>query len=108
MRIAWGMLAAALSIASPAGAQEFGDAAAGAAYAKRACSDCHAVLRGDQDSPIIDAPSFTNVANTPGMTARALLVWLQSSHPSMPNLILAPDDRDNVIAYILSLKEVRK
>jgi hypothetical protein len=32
-------------------------------------------------------------------------VWMQTSHPGMPDLILEPQDMDNVIAYILSLKK---
>ena len=39
------------------------------------------------------------------MTATALRVWLQTSHPTMPNIMLAPNDMDNVVAYILSLKD---
>ena len=50
------------------------------------------------------APRWKDVANTSGMTATALRVWLQSSHPTMPNIILEPNDMSNVVAYILSLK----
>jgi cytochrome c len=39
------------------------------------------------------------------MTATALRVFLTTSHPSMPNLILTPQDMTDVIAYILSLRE---
>jgi hypothetical protein len=38
------------------------------------------------------------------MTDRALRVWLQSSHPTMPNFILSGDEKNDVIAYILSLQ----
>ena len=38
------------------------------------------------------------------MTATALQVWMQTSHPTMPNIIVAPSDMRSVIAYILSLK----
>jgi len=38
------------------------------------------------------------------MTALALLVWLRTSHPSMPNIILMPETADDIIAYILSLR----
>jgi hypothetical protein len=38
------------------------------------------------------------------MTPRALVVWLTTSHPNMPDIILAPDDMDNVVAYIMSLR----
>jgi mono/diheme cytochrome c family protein len=84
-------------------AQE-GDVAAGAAYAKQVCADCHAVLPNEQISPLAQAPTFQKVANLPGMTEMALSVWLQSSHPTMPNIILKPDDLRNVVAYIESLK----
>ena len=45
-----------------------------------------------------------SVANTPGMTELALTVWLQSSHPTMPNIVLKQDDLRNVVAYIRSLE----
>jgi hypothetical protein len=45
------------------------------------------------------------------MTAMALTVWFRSSHPNipkrMPNLIIEDEDMDNVIAYILSLRDRR-
>jgi hypothetical protein len=56
-------------------------------------------------SPEPTAPPFKDVANTPGMTETALTVWLRTSHPTMPNIIVEPADMDNVIAYILSLKD---
>jgi hypothetical protein len=30
---------------------------------------------------------------------------MQTSHPTMPNLIVPAEARDNVIAYIMSLKK---
>jgi len=80
------------------------DVKAGAAYAQEVCSDCHAVKANDTLSPLPDAPPFQTVADTPGMTELALSVWLQSSHPTMPNIILEQDDLRNVVAYIVSLK----
>jgi len=41
------------------------------------------------------------------MTATALRVFLTTSPPNMPNLILTPDQIADVIAYILSLREGR-
>jgi hypothetical protein len=38
------------------------------------------------------------------MTAIALTAVLTTSHRLMPNIILQPDERRDVIAYILSLK----
>jgi hypothetical protein len=67
-------------------------------------SECHALHRGET-SPEPTAPPFGDVANTKGMTATALTVWLTTSHPTMPNFVIEAHDMDNVVAYILSLKE---
>jgi mono/diheme cytochrome c family protein len=88
----------------PVNAQDGGTPGAGYAYARANCSECHAIGRADAQSPNLDAPSFTSVAATPGMTGYALAAWLQTSHPTMPDLIIAADDQANLIAYILSLK----
>ena len=93
-----------LALASEALAQD-ADVEAGAAYAREVCAACHAVLANEQHSPLPQAPNFQSVADTPGMTELALSVWLQSSHPTMPNIILEQDDMRNVIAYIRSLKK---
>jgi mono/diheme cytochrome c family protein len=93
-----------IGLAGVAYAVQIGDPDAGATYAKDVCAQCHAVLPNEQLSPLPGAPSFQNVAETPGMTSTALAVWLQTSHPTMPNIILAPEELENVIAYILSLK----
>ena len=41
------------------------------------------------------------------MTGTALSVWLRTPHKSMPDLIIEPEDRNNVIAYIVSLRDDR-
>ena len=92
-----------LALSSAARAQD-ADIEAGAAYAKQICAACHAVLPNEQISPLPQATTFQSIADTPGMTELALTVWLQSSHPTMPNIVLEPDDMRNVIAYIRSLE----
>jgi mono/diheme cytochrome c family protein len=95
--------------AGAAGAVELGDAERGHAYAKKACAECHAVDAGDELSPDITAPSFGAVADTPGMTDRALIVWLRGTdHPTMPNLMIKQQDLDDVVKYILSLRTPKK
>jgi mono/diheme cytochrome c family protein len=89
-------------IVLPAQAQE-DDARAGLRLAQDTCATCHAIRKGQQ-STNANAPAFDKVANVPGMTAIALQATLQTSHRSMPNLILSTEDRRNVAAYILSLK----
>jgi hypothetical protein len=56
---------------------------------------------------IVIGPAFRNIANTPGMTATAIRVFLTTSHPKMPNLILTPEEIADVSAYILSLRDHR-
>lgn len=96
---------AALLMPAAAQSQQFGDVKEGLAYARAHCAECHGVeVSKDDFSPNIAAPDFSEVANTPGMTERALAVWLQTSHPTMPNFLIPEDARDNLIAYIMSLK----
>lgn len=90
---------------SPVQAEQLGDISKGQNYARAHCAECHAVEQASDDiSPDFAAPRFADVANTPGMTALALAVWLQTSHPTMPNFIIPEAERDNVIAYIMSLR----
>jgi cytochrome c2 len=93
-----------LQLAGQLSAQEMGDAKKGADLAQSICAECHAVKAGETRSPNAKAPTFVNVASSPGMTEMALRVWLQSPHPTMPNLMLDEDSKDDVIAYIRSLR----
>jgi mono/diheme cytochrome c family protein len=93
------------SCIKPAIGQELGDARAGQMYAQFACADCHAVNPKQTVSPNPRLATFETIANTPGMTAIALTAWLQTSHKDMPNIMIPLRDRDNLIAYILSLKK---
>lgn len=89
---------------APLEAIESGDAIRGFAFAQRNCATCHAITAGDAWSPNPLAPSFQTVADTPGMSGRAVNVWLASEHPSMPHLIVAPEDGDDVWAYMQTLR----
>lgn len=95
---------AALAVPTALSAQDLGDARQGLAFAKSTCAGCHAILFDDIASPNPDSPPFKAVADTPGITATALAVFLQTPHKTMPNLVIEGEDKDNVIAYILSLK----
>jgi mono/diheme cytochrome c family protein len=78
---------------------EVGDPQAGLAYA--VCANCHAIV-SNETSPVPEAPAFDAIANR--MSASAILVWMQSRHPTMPNITLGREDLMDVIAYILSHK----
>ena len=102
------LLLAALLVATAAGvafAQNIGDRDRGHAYATLICSECHAIEANERTSPNGAAPTFHKVANTPGISEIALIVFFQSPHATMPNLILPAGDQRDLIAYILSLKD---
>ena len=80
------------------------DARRGLEIARAICAGCHAVERGNLRSINPNAPAFSAIAGWPAMSEFALRAWLQSSHPRMPDIVLAPDDRDDIIAYILGLR----
>jgi mono/diheme cytochrome c family protein len=85
-----------------------GDIAAGHAFAREACKTCHIIEAEEGSSRMIAiGPAFRDIASTRGMTATAIRVFLTSSHPKMPNLILTPEEIADVSAYILSLREHR-
>ena len=82
------------------------DAARGLTLAERWCSQCHGVRPGDASlTPKI--PTFPAVAALASTTGMSLRVFLRTSHPNMPNLILRQDDTDDLVDYILSLKPAR-
>ncbi|MDZ4790067.1 MAG: cytochrome c [Hyphomicrobiales bacterium] len=86
-------------------AEEPGDVAAGFSYADANCSQCHAVEKDYIESPISNAPTFQALSNKPELTGMALAVLLQTPHRDMPDFVIQPGDRNNIIAYILSLKQ---
>src|ERR1700746_3533358 len=100
------MLASALAAPAWNASAQDGDVAAGRAFAREACITCHVVDPANA-SPrvVVIGPNFQDIANTKGMTATALRVFLTTSHPKMPNLILTPGQIADVTAYILSLRE---
>jgi mono/diheme cytochrome c family protein len=85
-------------------AQDAGDIGHGRNIARTICAACHVIARGQLVSPNTEAPPFPVLAATPGMTTIALTAALLTSHRLMPNIILKPDERRDVITYILSLK----
>ncbi|MBS3650699.1 c-type cytochrome [Pseudaminobacter sp. 19-2017] len=89
---------------SPVSAAQAQDVRQGRELAREVCASCHEIRPGQSRSPIATAPSFQRIAETPGMTAAALNVWLTvHEHPTMPMIKLSRDEVRNVSAYILSL-----
>ena len=96
------ILATTLAALQPLAAQDPpGSVEAGRNLANQWCTGCHAV---EPKTVGIFAADFTEIAKLPSTTALSLKVFLQTSHPSMPNFILQPDEANDIVAYILSLK----
>ena len=104
----WALSLAGLAIAmagTPVQGQDGGNAALGLALARQVCSECHAIQAQQLQSPQARAPTFLALSTTPGMTATALSVALTTPHAGMPMFRLTAEQRDGIIAYILSLKQ---
>ena len=100
------LVAAALLAAQfPVLAQSIeGDPASGRQLATKLCSSCHLVLPmtfSDKSDP----PSFQSVADLPSTTGISLNVFLHSKHRKMPNFLISSAVSNDLIAYILSLKQ---
>ena len=98
-------LIAALAATTLSARAQDGEIAAGHSFARAACSACHPVYAENRPPRrIFIGPAFRNIANTPGITATALRVFLTTSHPKVPNPIVTTEQIADVIAYILSLR----
>ena len=80
------------------------DPSLGRHLAETVCSACHQTdPSSTAPGPNPKAPSFLDVSRTPSMSDLAIKVFLRSSHPTMPNIILSPEEIDSLTAYIRSL-----
>jgi len=95
---AWSLPLLLLTVSFAFG-QQVGDPAAGQRLAQALCTRCHGVANAQRP-----APTFSVIAAMPSASAQSLGVFLKTSHANMPNLILSDLERDDVIAYILSLR----
>lgn len=107
---AFGVASAVLALAlfspdAPAITQDqAGSAAAGRAIAQETCVECHVLGRmTGNENPSVGRP-FQDIANS-GLTELGLRVFFRSPHRDMPNFHFTPEETDDLIAYILSLKD---
>jgi cytochrome c2 len=108
--------AAHAGIAAPPPPKPAGDAKEGRALALEACTGCHIVAADQPFKPIhvgdIRAPDFKDIANKTGMTADSLIHYLDTL-PTIPkdshmaNADLTAEQTRDVVAYILSLRDVQ-
>ena len=93
-----------LATSSVGQAQAIGSPQQGFRLARAQCAECHLVDKVPGRSPNADAPTFERIANISGMTSAALTAALRTSHETMPNVIIKGGDVNDLVAYILSLK----
>jgi mono/diheme cytochrome c family protein len=104
MRRVGGLICTVLATSGAAAAQDLpGDPAAGANLAREVCAECHVVAEDQLIDPGA-GPSFFEVVEHPGTTELSLRAFLQTPHATMPNLMLTPQETDDIIAYLLELK----
>ena len=87
-------------LALPAVAQ---DRSVGSRLAVRWCMACH-VVEPNQGTATDNAPTFQAIAARPGTTAGSLDSYLSTGHTLMPDFSLSSQERDALVAYILSLR----
>jgi mono/diheme cytochrome c family protein len=101
------LIAGSLHAASPPHATTSGgNVQRGFQLALKVCEECHIVADGRRrpNPPAQGAPSFFELAKQPRVTAFYLRAFFRTPHRNMPDLILPRTEREDVIAYILSLK----
>jgi len=103
-----GLIGVALAVATDASAQQMrnGNAIEGKRLALELCAGCHVVAE-DQERPAIDVvPAFAAIARRPDTTEFRIRVFLQDTpHPVMPNFVFTDNEVEDLIAYILSLRD---
>jgi mono/diheme cytochrome c family protein len=113
-RLAWVILFCGIALTAPA--EELDQSAVrGRSIAVSICSSCHVVASDQPYPPILrhPGPSFQAIANKPADTGDTLRRFIATTHKTagqpfkMPNPELTDDMRDQVVAYILSLRNQR-
>ncbi len=74
----------------------------GREIARTWCAGCHVVDGAAAGSDT--APPFAAIAQDPALSAGRLRAWLADPHPPMPNLALAREEIEALVAYIGSLR----
>jgi mono/diheme cytochrome c family protein len=109
-RLASGLILAALAGTAPALAATDGPGRPGygKTLAREMCGDCHIVAPDQTRGGDPLAPDLVERVQDTGITELALRAYLQTSHPVMPNVRLTPEQTDDIVAYLLSLKGAKR
>lgn len=99
-------LVMATILAAMAGNAQAADTAQGRELAQKLCVNCHIIEHGgQQDQVTVGIPSFMAIANKAEQTNSKLRSFIRHPHPPMPSVELSEHELDNIVAYILSLKD---
>jgi mono/diheme cytochrome c family protein len=88
----------------PAQAKSPGDLTAGRRLADIWCANCHVVAPEPRHEAGNPTPTFSTIAHRKSLTPWYLHRFLLKPHGGMPDLHLKPDETDDLIAYIVSLR----
>jgi len=106
MRVTMTILAAVLLTIAPVAIAHAADQASGKALAQKLCVNCHIVAPdGAQGSVEPGIPSFMAIANKPDQDATKLRAFILNPHPPMPAVQLTTHELDNLVAYVLTLRD---
>ncbi len=90
-------------------ADRAGDPIAGKRTAGDLCAQCHDTTGNEKQSdPPGNAPAFIALAQSQDQTPQKLRRTLMLPHGRMVNLIMPGRDTENVISYILSLRNQQR
>ena len=101
------MLAAAIvcSVTAQAANQMTGEVRRGAKLVQRMCAECHSVEGTETPPTNTKAPSFASIAKMPEMSMMLLRERLDFPHPMMPSLLLTNEQKEDITAYLLALRD---
>jgi len=94
----------AAALALPASAQDNADRDHGAALAQSWCIACHVIDNRESGPAFATTPTFPELSRRLGATPQAIRAQLSASHTLMPKMALSERDKDDLIAYLLSLR----
>ena len=77
----------------------------GEKFANNRCSRCHSVGFAET-SPLPNAPSFSEIANTRDLTAATLAEWMENheNYPDEMYFQIPEEHIDDVVAYMVTLR----
>jgi len=81
------------------------DVEKGRDLAQRMCAACHMQPGQGEKTDHTGIPSFRAVASRPGQSVDGIASWLNVAPPTMPNHHLSHEQKVELAAFIISLRE---